>query len=767
MADGSIDTRTAHISAEEALALHAAGRPGKLETRISKPITTARDLSLAYSPGVAEPCLHIQRDSGLAYDYTAKGNMVAVVSNGTAVLGLGNLGAVAAKPVMEGKIALFKRFADIDGIDLEIGSEDVDEVVNAVRFLVGFGGINLEDIKAPECFVIEQRLRELMDVPVFHDDQHGTAIVAAAGLINACHLTGRDLRETKLVVNGAGAAGIACVELLKAIGMRPEHVVLCDTKGVVYQGRTEGMNQWKSAHAAVTKARTLTEALDGVDVFFGLSVKGALTKEMVRGMADKPIIFAMANPDPEITPEEARQASPQAIIATGRSDYPNQVNNVLGFPYIFRGALDVRASTINEAMKIAAAEALAELAREPVPEEVAAAYGGRSQSFGRDYIIPAPFDPRLMEVVASAVAEAAVQSGVAQKPIANMEAYRQELRARLNPTVSVMSLAYENARQNPKRVLFAEGEEPNVLRAAIAFKEAGYGTPVLVGREEVYDLLKEMGVDKPKDYEVLNSRNSPLVGRAVDYIYEKHQRHGMLRREVERMVNQDRNYFAAAMLSLGEADAMITGTTRPFSQSLKQVRTVIDDEPDATPFGINVIVSHSHTVLIADTAVTERPTPEQYAAIAMRSSSFARRMGLEPRVAFISYTTFGNPPGMHIEGLREAVKLLDGFTVDFEYEGEMAPDVALNYEMQKRYYPFTRLSGPATILVMPGLQSASLSTKLLRAVGGGSVLGPYLLGLEHPIQIAPLTASASDLVMLAVLAGGDAHARAQREAARV
>jgi malate dehydrogenase (oxaloacetate-decarboxylating)(NADP+) len=418
-------------------------------------------------------------------------------------------------------------------------------------------------------------------------------------------------------------------------------------------------------------------------------------------------------------------------------------------------------------MKIAAAEALAELAREPVPEEVAAAYGGRAQSFGRDYIIPAPFDPRLMEVVASAVAEAAVQSGVAQKPIANMEAYRQELRARLNPTVSVMSLAYENARQNPKRVLFAEGEEPNVLRAAIAFKEAGYGTPVLVGREEVHDLLAEMGVDNPKDYEVLNSRNSPLVGRAVDFIYAKHQRHGMLRREIERLVNQDRNYFAAAMLALGEADAMITGTTRPFSQSLRQVRLVIDDEPGATPFGVTVVVSRGQTVLIADTAVTERPTPEQYAAIAMRSSAFARRMGLEPRVAFMSYTTFGNPPGVHVEALRGAVELLTGFHADFEFEGEMAPDVALNYDMQKRYYPFTRLSGPANILVMPGLQSASISAKLLRELGGESVLGPYMLGLEHPVQIAPMTASASDLVMLAVLAAGDAHARHHRQSARV
>jgi malate dehydrogenase (oxaloacetate-decarboxylating)(NADP+) len=541
---------------------------------------------------------------------------------------------------------------------------------------------------------------------------------------------------------------------------------MCDRKGVIHKDRTD-LDQWKSAHAVDTDKRTLAEALEGADVFLGLSAANVLSPEMVKSMAKEPIIFAMANPDPEIAPPLARKARPDAIIATGRSDYPNQVNNVLGFPFIFRGALDVRATAINEEMKIAAAEALAELAREPVPEEVAAAYGGRSQSFGRDYIIPAPFDPRLMEVVASAVAEAAVRTGVAQRPIDDIIAYRQELRGRLNPTVSVMSLAYESARSNPKRVLFAEGEEPNVLRAAIAFKEGGYGTPVLVGREDVYDLLKELGVDEPHAYEVLNSRNSPLVGRAVDYIYDKHQRHGLLRREIERMVNQDRNYFAAAMLALGEADAMITGTTRPFSQSLKQVRTIFDDEPEATPFGINVVVSRNHTVLIADTAVTERPTAEQFAAIALRSSGFARRMGLEPRVAFISYTTFGNPPGMHIEELRGAVKLLDGFKVDFEYEGEMSPDVAINFEAQQRYYPFTRLTGPANVLVMPGLQSASLSTKLLRAVGGESVLGPYILGLELPVQIAPMTASASDLVMLAVLAAGDAHARWQRQKAKV
>ena len=747
------------FSEAEALDFHSRGRPGKIEIIASKPMATQRDLSLAYSPGVAVPVRAIAADPACAYDYTAKGNLVAVISNGSAILGLGNLGALASKPVMEGKAVLFKRFADVDAIDLELDTDDCDKFIDAVALLEpSFGGINLEDIAAPDCFVIEQTLRERMNIPVFHDDQHGTAIITAAGLINACLLTGRDLGKIKVVVNGAGAAAIACTELIKAMGVKGDQVTMCDRKGVIHKGRTD-LDQWKSAHAIDTEARTLAEALVGADVFLGLSAADALKPDMVKAMAEQPIIFAMANPDPEIWPPDAMAARPDAIIATGRSDFPNQVNNVLGFPFIFRGALDVRATAINDEMKIAAAEALAQLAREPVPEEVAAAYGGQTPSFGRDYIIPAPFDPRLMEIVASAVAEAAMRSGVAQKRIENLDSYRQELRARLNPTVSVLSLAYEAAKSKPKRVLFAEGEEPNVLRAAIAFKEAGLGTPVLVGREEVHDLLREMGVDDPEAYQVLNSRNSPLVGRAVDYIYDKHQRHGLLRREVERMVNQDRNYFAAAMLALGEADAMITGTTRPFSQSLRQVRLVVDDEQDATPFGINLVVARHLTVLIADTAVTERPDAHQLAAIALRSASFARRMGLEPRIAFISYTTFGNPPGTHIDELRGAVKLLDGINTDFEYEGEMGPDVALNYEMQRRYYPFSRLTGPANILVMPGLQSANLSSKLLRGLGGESVLGPFLVGLELPVQIAPMTASASDLVTLAVLAAGSARER--------
>jgi malate dehydrogenase (oxaloacetate-decarboxylating)(NADP+) len=747
------------FSEAEAIDFHSRGRPGKIEIIASKPMATQRDLALAYSPGVAVPVRAIADEPGRAYELTAKGNLVAVISNGTAILGLGNLGALASKPVMEGKAVLFKRFADVDSIDIEVATEDCDKFVEAVALLEpSFGGINLEDIAAPDCFQIEQALKERMNIPVFHDDQHGTAIITAAGLINACYLTGRKLPDIRVVVNGAGAAAIACTELIKAMGVRGDNVIMCDRKGVIHKGRTD-LDQWKSAHAVETDSRTLADALVGPDVFLGLSVGGALKPEMVLDMAPQPIIFAMANPDPEITPPDARAARPDAIIATGRSDYPNQVNNVLGFPFIFRGALDVRATAINDEMKIAAADALAELAREPVPEEVAAAYGGVAHSFGRDYIIPAPFDPRLMEVVASRVAEAAMRSGVAQKPIEDLDSYRQQLRARLNPTVAVLSLAYEAAKSSPKRVLFAEGEERNVLSAAIAFKEAGYGTPVLVGREEVYDRLKELGVERPQDYEVLNSRNSPLVGRAVEYIYKKHQRHGLLRREIERLVNQDRNYFTAAMLALGEADAMITGTTRPFSQSLKQVRMVIEDEEGATPFGINIVVGRHHTVLIADTAVTERPDSQQLAAIALRSSAFARRMGIEPRVAFISYTTFGNPPGTHIDEIRGAVKMLDGIHCDFEYEGEMGPDVALNYDMQQRHYPFSRLSGPANVLVMPGLQSANLSAKLLRELGGESVLGPYILGLELPVQIAPMTASASDLVTLAVLAAGSAKER--------
>ena len=736
----------------EALLFHSEGRPGKIEIVPSKPMASQRDLALAYSPGVAIPVQAIADDPATAYDYTAKGNLVAVISNGTAILGMGNLGALAGKPVMEGKAVLFKRFADVDSIDIELKSEDVDRIIDAVELMEPtFGGINLEDIKAPECFIIEQTLRERMNIPVFHDDQHGTAIICAAGVINACLLTGRQLSEIKVVVNGAGAAAIACTELIKAMGVRHDNVLICDRTGVIYQGRDD-VNQWQSAHAANTDRRTLTEALRGADVFLGLSAAGALKPEMVVDMAPAPIIFAMANPEPEIRPELAKAARPDAIVATGRSDYPNQVNNVICFPFIFRGALDVRATGINDAMKIAAANAIAELARQRVPEEVAIAYGVQ-HSFGPEYIIPSPFDPRLMEIVPAAVAKAAMDSGVATKPILDMAAYAAALRARLNPTTSVLSLAYEGAKANPKRVLFAEGEEEVVLRAAIAFKEGGYGTPVLVGREDVYDRLRALGIANPEEYELHNSRVSPLVPKMVDFLYARLQRRGFLRREVERMINQDRNIFGSVLLQLGEADAMITGVTRPFAQSMREIKRVIDPAPGRTAFGIHVLVGQSHTVFIADTTVNERPTAEELADIAEQTAAVARRLGQEPRVAFLSYSTFGNPNGQWLDNIRGAVQVLDERKVSFEYEGEMAPDVALN-PRQLKNFPFARLSGPANVLVMPGLQSANISAKLLRELGGDDMIGPMLVGMEKPVQIAPMTSTAGDLVTLAVLAAG-------------
>ena len=761
MSETTYDPRTARVSGEEALAMHAAYPPGKLATRLTKPLTTARDLSLAYSPGVAEPCLHIERDPALAYEYTSKGNMVAVVSNGTAVLGLGNLGALASKPVMEGKVALFKRFADVDGIDLCINTEDVDALVNCVRYLgPSFGGINLEDIKAPECFVIEQRLRELLDIPVFHDDQHGTAIVAAAGLINACHLTERSLAETKLVVNGAGAAAIACVELLKAMGMRHGNITLCDTKGVVYQGRTEGMNQWKSAHAIETKARSLEDAIEGADVFFGLSVKGALTQDMVRRMADKPIIFAMANPDPEITPEEARAASPHAIIATGRSDYPNQVNNVLGFPYIFRGALDVRARTINEPMKIAAAEALALLAREDVPDEVNVAGGGKRLQFGPEYIIPNAFDPRLISHLPPAVAEAAMKSGVARKPIADLRRYARELSGRLDPTANALDGIMERVRANPKRVVFAEGEEEKIVRAAVAFRNAGYGTPILVGREDrVRATMATLGFGALDGIEIHNARLTKHNAKYTEFLYSRLNRRGFLARDCQRMVNQDRNVFAACMVATGDADAMVTGLTRSASVCLTDVGHVIDTVADGISFGLTLMLGErGQTIFIADTLIHFRPNPQQIADIAVGAAAAARRLGHEPRVALLSHSTFGNPAHAGADTMRQAVALLDSRKVDFEYDGEMSPDVALD-EGYRALYPFCRLTASANILLMPGLHSAHITSQLAPRLGGGGTIGPLLIGMTHAVQLVKMDSSVSQILDVATLAAHQAIVR--------
>lgn len=745
------DTGSGQVSDREALLFHSMGKPGKLEIVATKPMATQRDLSLAYSPGVAVPVLAIAADPETAYDYTAKGNLVAVISNGTAILGLGNLGALASKPVMEGKAVLFKRFADIDSIDIELASEDTEKLIAAIEIMEpSFGGINLEDIKAPECFIIETTLKERMNIPVFHDDQHGTAIIAAAGLINALHLTERHVADIKLVVNGAGAAAIACTELMKALGVR--HVLMCDTKGVIYQGRTEGMNQWKSAHAAVTDDRTLTEAMRGADVFLGLSQKGAVNAEMIASMAARPIIFAMANPDPEILPEEVAAVRSDAIVATGRSDYPNQVNNVLCFPYLFRGALDVRATTINEAMKLAAANALAALAREQVPDEVAAAYGGRARSFGPEYIIPAPFDPRLIERIPAAVAHAAMDSGVARKPFFDEAAYRHQLRSRLNPTNALLAGSFEIAKARPKRVVFAEGEQEVVLRAAMTFQNLGYGTPVLVGREQpVREGLEKLGVRDIDAFEIHNSAVSPLVERMVEFLYKRLQRRGHVLRDVQRLVNHERNIFGALLIELGEADAMITGITRNFAQTFRQIRQVVDPVGNHTPFGIHMHVGRSDTIFIADTTVTERPTAEQLADIAEGTVAVARKLGQDPRVAFLSYSNFGNPPGAYLAALRDAVRLLDERRVSFEYEGEMSPDVALNRKM-KANYPFSRLSGPANVLIMPGLQSANISAKLLRELGGGRMIGPLLVNMSKAVQIAPQTASAGDLVTMAVLA---------------
>ena len=745
------DDKQKGFTTREALFYHETIRPGKIEIIASKPMATQRDLSLAYSPGVAAPVEAIAEDPDNAAKYTARSNLVAVISNGTAILGLGNLGALASKPVMEGKAVLFKRFADVDSIDIELATEDPRAFIEAVALMEpSFGGINLEDIKAPECFIIEQELRERMNIPIMHDDQHGTAIITAAGLLNACYLTGRDIKDVKVVVNGAGAAAIACTALVKAMGARGDNVIMCDRSGPITPDR-EGLDQWKSAHATPTQAKSLEEALDGADIFLGLSAAGALKPEWVKKMADKPIIFAMANPTPEIMPDEAKAVRPDAIVATGRSDFPNQVNNVLGFPFIFRGALDVQATAINEEMKVAAAEAIAKLARERVPEEVAAAYG-TNPTFGTDYIIPAPFDPRLIEVVSSAVARAAMESGVAKKPIEDFDEYAHNLKSRLNPTTSALTNIYSLAKSQPKRMVFAEAEEEVALRAAIQFRDFGYGEPILVGRtEQVRAKLVELAVDDPDSFTIENSKVSDKVPAMVDYLYKRLQRRGYTERDVGRMVNQERNVFAALLVALGHGDGMISGLTRTFSQTAREVSRVLDPKPGAIPFGIHMMIGKNHTTFLADTTINERPTAEQLAHIATETAAVARRMGHEPRVAFLSYSTFGNPSGQWLGNIRDAVAILDAQEPGFEYEGEMAPDAALN-EKVMGLYPFSRLSGPANVLIMPGLQSANLSAKLLRELAGDATIGPMMIGMEKPVQIAPMTAIAPDVLTLAVLA---------------
>ncbi|MBN36464.1 MAG: NADP-dependent malic enzyme [Rhodospirillaceae bacterium] len=743
------------VSDAEALQFHAEGRPGKLAIAPTKPLDTARDLSLAYSPGVAAPCLEIHRNPACVFDYTSKGNVVAIVSNGTAVLGLGNLGALGAKPVMEGKAVLFKRFADVDGIDIEIDSEDVDEIINTVRLISPtFGGVNLEDIKAPECFIIEQRLRELVDIPIFHDDQHGTAIICMAGVINALEIANKDIKDCKVVVNGAGAAGIACLELIKAHGLPHENALLCDSKGVVFHGREEGMNQWKSAHAVPTEARTLAEAMEGADIFLGVSVKDAVTREMVASMADKPIIFAMANPDPEITPEAVLEVREDGIIATGRSDYPNQVNNVLGFPYIFRGALDVRATTINDAMKIAAAEAIASLAREDVPDEVASAYTGGHLQFGPDYIIPKPFDPRLLSKVPPAVAKAAMDSGVARRPIIDMDGYRAQLTGRLSPVAGHMYDVFEVARAKQGRIVFTEGEEEKTIRAAALWRDQSMGTAILVGREErIFERMESLGVS-PVGIQIANAAKMENRDQFVEFVYARMQRKGALLRDCQRWINLDRNVFAAALLAGGEADAMVTGLTRSYAGAVNNVRRVLDAKPGEIICGMSILVSDHHTIFVADTTINEDPTAEQLADITVQAAEKVRRFGVEPRVALMSFSNFGSRGASQTKNLCGAIEILTERGVNFEFDGEMGPDTALEPEALA-YYPFAGISGTANVLVMPNLHTANISYKLVEVMGGAHVIGPILMGLEKPVQIVRLGATVNDLMNMAALAAVD------------
>jgi malate dehydrogenase (oxaloacetate-decarboxylating)(NADP+) len=743
------------FSDDEALEFHRVPTPGKISMAPTKPMATQRDLSLAYSPGVAVPVLAIAQDADRAYDYTSKGNLVAVISNGTAILGLGNLGHMASKPVMEGKSVLFKRFADVDSFDVEVKTTDPDEFVTVVKNIGDtWGGINLEDIKSPECFVIESELQDLLDIPVFHDDQHGTAIISTAGLINACHITGKKLEDVKVVLAGAGAAGLSSIALMKSVGVKAENTVIVDRDGVVYKGR-DGVDQWKTAHATDTPHRTLAEAMVGADVVIGLSAKGAITKEMVASMAPRPIIFAMANPDPEITPEDVLSVRSDAIIATGRSDYVNQVNNVLGFPYIFRGALDVRARQVNHEMKVACAQALAALAREDVPDEVAAAYRGRKLKFGPDYIIPTPFDPRLIWYIPPFVAQAAMDTGVARKPIEDMDAYRTELRQRVDPSASLMQKISSAVRAGPnKRVVFAEGEETAVIRAAWGFKQAELGTPILVGRE---DLIRQNAAEAGLNFdelgiEIVNARVSTHNTGYTDWLYERLQRRGYLRRDVQRMINQDRNYFGAAMVAQGQADAMVTGVTRNFNMVLKEVRRVLDVQD--TLIGLSIVLAKGRTLYVADTSIHELPDAAELADIAIKAAATVRKLGREPRVAFLSYSTFGNPPGDRGEKVREAIRILDGMNVDFEYEGEMPPELALDPEARSSY-PFMRLTGDANVLVMPAIHSASISTRLVQALGGATVIGPLLVGLEKSVQIVPLGASVSEIITAATFAAYD------------
>ncbi len=752
-------TNIDHYTDKEALDFHSNKKPGKIEIVSSKNMTTKRDLALAYSPGVAVPVKKINENPDAAYDYTSKGNLVAVISNGSAILGLGNLGALASKPVMEGKAVLFKRFADIDSIDLEIECKDAEEIIQSIKnFAPSFGGINLEDIAAPDCFIIEKKLKEILDIPVFHDDQHGTAIITTAALINALDISGKSIKDIKIVVNGAGASAIACTELFKNSGVPHENIIMLDRKGVIYRGRVEKIDQWKSRHAIETKKRTLEDALDGADVFLGLSAKGVLPKKLLKKMAKNPIIFACANPDPEITPEEVEEVRDDAIVATGRSDYPNQVNNLIGFPYIFRGALDVRSKTINEEMKIAAANAIAKLAREDVPDEVVAAMGGERPHYGKDYIIPSTFDPRLISVIPAAVAKAAMDTGVARKRIENFELYKDQLKQRLDPTTTIMQGINNLIKKNQKKIVFADGEDENTLKAAIAFKNSKLGIPILIGKEKkIKEQLKKIGYNENFDIEIVNSKNTPKREKYVKYLFQKLQReHGLLEWDCDRLVRNDRVIWAACMVACGDADGAVTGNTRRFGASLEKIKQVVEPRIGEIMFGLNMVVHKGKTIFVGDTSVHEYPSSEQMAEIAISAARVVRLFGFDPKVAFVSHSTFGQPVTNRTKHIRKAVEILKEKNVDFEFDGDMQPDVALNEEY-KSLYPFSKIVGNANILIMPGQHSAAISYKMMKTLGDTKVIGPLLIGLGLPIEIAPLRSSISEIINLASVAAYSAQ----------
>ena len=742
-----------HYSDKEALDFHNSNKSGKIEIISSKPMVTKRDLALAYSPGVAAPVKAISKNPELAYDYTTKGNLVAVISNGTAILGLGNLGAIASKPVMEGKAVLFKRFADIDAIDLEIDSTNPDEIINSIKnFANSFGGINLEDIAAPDCFVIEDKLKKILDIPVFHDDQHGTAIITYAALLNALDISKKNIKKVKVVVNGAGASAMACSNLLLKAGVIKSNITMLDSKGVIFKNR-KSLNKWKQNYAIKTNSRKLSDAIKGADVFLGLSSAGVLTKEDVRSMAANPIIFACANPDPEITPEEVEEVRNDAIVATGRSDYPNQVNNLLGFPYIFRGALDVRAKTINDEMKIAAANAIAYLARERVPDEVVAAMGGERPKYGKEYIIPSTFDPRLINVIPVAVAKAAIKSGVARKKIDNFEIYSEQLKQRLDPSVTIMQGINSQIKRTQKRVVFADGEDENTLKAAIAFKNSGLGIPILVAKDKVVkQRLKEIGYSENLNIEIVNSTKKKFREKYSQYVFNKlHRSQGLLERDCDRLVRNDRVIWGSCMVACGDADAMVTGNTRRYGQSLQKITKVIPPRPGEIMFGLNMVVNKGKTVFIGDTSVHEYPSSKQLADIAISSARVVRLFGFTPKVAFLSHSTFGQPMTSRTKHIRDAVEILKNKNVDFKFDGDMQPDVALN-DAYKELYPLSEIVGNANILIMPGQHSAAISYKLLKSMSGSKVIGPLLIGLGAAIEIAPLRCSTSEILNLASVA---------------